>query len=53
MSATDGEKHEESKKRIKKTKKHQKTPKNIKNTKKHRTDLINSKGIQIGRMLGI
>ena len=34
MSATDGEKHEESKKRIKKTKKRQKTQNNIKKHKK-------------------
>ena len=35
MSASDGEKDEESKKRIKKTKKRQKTQKNIKKHKKH------------------
>ena len=37
MSATDGEKHEESKKRIKNTKKHQKTlKKHQKTPKKHK-----------------
>ena len=35
MSASDGENHEESKKRIKKTKKRQKTQKNIKKHKKY------------------
>ena len=35
MSSSDGEKHEESKTRIKNVKKHKKTPKNTKNHKKH------------------
>ena len=35
MSATDGEKREESKNNIKNAKKHQKTPKNTKHTQKH------------------
>ena len=46
MSATDGEKREESKKKIKNTKKHQKPPKNIKKHKKHQKHPKNTKKTQ-------
>ena len=59
MSASDGEKREESKNNIKNTKKHQKTPKNTKKyqkkTKKHQKNTKNMKNsiLLLGLSLGI